>query len=194
MINTRLSLCLFLALASGAAFARPVVVPALPPPEFADTEVSTNRPFATNREGSQVLTLRIDFAATPTNNVQIALGRDADGDGELSSAETGVVVGWDCGEWVVRSPAAAEPLRAPAATGDAAKRFVWTLRASNGRARSLAAEENGRALAFAPAGRPPEWTFSPSWDLARFTVRGVGDAAGSFRAELLANGTLVILK
>ena len=64
MTDTRLSLCLLLALASGAAFARQVVVPALPPPEFADTEVSTNRPFATNREGSQVLTLRIDFAAT----------------------------------------------------------------------------------------------------------------------------------
>ena len=41
------------------------------------------------------------FSGTPSNNVEIALGRDADGDGELSFDEAAVRLGWDCGVFFV---------------------------------------------------------------------------------------------
>ena len=37
------------------------------------------------------------------NNVEIAIGCDADEDGLLASNEAALVVGYDCGEWFVRS-------------------------------------------------------------------------------------------
>ena len=50
-------------------------------------------------------TLWREFEATPTNNVEIAIGCDADEDGLLSLDEAALTVGYDCGEWFVRSAA-----------------------------------------------------------------------------------------
>ena len=46
------------------------------------------------------LTLSADF--TPSNCVQVALGQDANGDGDLAPEETRLVLGVDCGEPFVR--------------------------------------------------------------------------------------------
>ena len=84
------------------ASARPLEVAQLPVGEFADTEVSTNIAFAVDCE----TVTRIDFAialdATPTNDVEVAIGADGDGDGSLSVEEAAYVFGYDCGEWFCR--------------------------------------------------------------------------------------------
>ena len=43
--------------------------------------------------------------ASPSNNVEVAFGTDADGDGVLDLWETDCVIGWDCGAWFVRKGA-----------------------------------------------------------------------------------------
>ena len=75
----------------------------LPPSEFADTEVSTNFAFAVGERGNRRLVFSLELQASPSNNVEVAIGRDADEDGLLSLDEVSLTVGYDCGEWFVRS-------------------------------------------------------------------------------------------
>jgi len=80
-----------------------VAVGPLPAPEFADTEVSTNFFFSVGEGQNRSLVFTVELHATPSNNVEVAIGVDADEDGSLSLDETALAVGYDCGEWFVRS-------------------------------------------------------------------------------------------
>ena len=97
------SICLFAVFVSASLFA--VDVPALPGAEFADTEVSTNVALAVGAARNRRLVFSVELQASPSNNVEVAVGCDADADGRLSLAESALVVGYDCGEWFVRSAA-----------------------------------------------------------------------------------------
>ena len=79
-----------------------VEVGGLPAWEFADTEVSTNVPFAFPQVNVKHFFLSMELAGTPSNNVQVAFGRDANTNGVLEVEEAGFAIGWDCGEWRVR--------------------------------------------------------------------------------------------
>ncbi len=72
---------------------------ALPPAQYADTETATNVPFMMGANGRHTFRFALSFAGTPSNNVEVALGVDANSDGMLSAGETELVVGWDCGRW-----------------------------------------------------------------------------------------------
>ena len=84
-----------------AAFA--VTVEPLPQSEFADTEVSTNIAFAVERPAMTRIEFTVALDATPTNNVEVAIGTDANGDGNLAVEEAAHVFGYDCGTWFARS-------------------------------------------------------------------------------------------
>ena len=90
-------LCLGLALAVHAS-AR-VVVPSLPEAVRPDAEVSTNIELNVNAARLQTLTLSVEFESCVTNEVLVALGTDADLDGDLSVDEADIVFGCDCGAW-----------------------------------------------------------------------------------------------
>ena len=62
-------------LSASVAFA--VDVPALPGAGFADTEVSTNFTFAVGEGSNRRLVFSLELEATPTNNVEVAIGCDA---------------------------------------------------------------------------------------------------------------------
>ena len=84
-----------------AAFA--VTVEPLPQSEFADTEVSTNIAFAVERPAMTRIEFTVALDATPTNNVEVAIGTDANSDGNLAVEEAAYVFGYDCGAWFARS-------------------------------------------------------------------------------------------
>ena len=90
-------LCLGLALAVHAS-AR-VVVLSLPEAVRPDAEVSTNIALNVNAARLQTLTLSVEFESCVTNEVLIALGADADSDGDLTIDEADIVFGCDCGAW-----------------------------------------------------------------------------------------------
>ena len=75
----------------------------LPPGDYADTEVSTNVAFAVNADQTDMMLIALAFDATPSNSVEVAIGHDADSDGNLSPEESAVVFGYDCGTWFQRS-------------------------------------------------------------------------------------------
>ena len=93
-----LAMILFLPL---SAFA--VTVEPLPPSEFADTEVSTNIAFVVERPAMTRIEFTVALDATPTNNVEVAIGTDENSDGHLSVEESAYVFGYDCGTWFARS-------------------------------------------------------------------------------------------
>ena len=74
----------------------------LPQSDFADTEVSTNIPFAVNPERMNTVTFTLELDESPSNSVEVALGHDADGDGNLSVEESALTFGYDCGRWFRR--------------------------------------------------------------------------------------------
>ena len=74
-------------------------VPALPPSECADTEVSTNFMFSVGGEGGRRLVFSLELQATPTNNVEIAIGHDENCDGYLSINEAALTMSRMKSKW-----------------------------------------------------------------------------------------------
>ena len=140
----KISLSLLAVLISACAFA--VEVPALPGAEFADTEVSTNVALSVGAARNRRLVFSVELRASPSNNVEVAVGCDADADGRLSLAESALVVGYDCGEWFVRS-AAKDSAEIVAVSDSGTFRRVYELRSRR---------------------------VDPSWNLVKVTRRGFG--------------------
>ena len=97
----KLVLLLLTAACSFVCLAHTWSVAELPPGGFADTEVSTNVTVAIPVDKNR-LTLSLTVDCTPSNSVEVAIGRDANGDGDLAPDEADYVLGYDCGEWFAR--------------------------------------------------------------------------------------------
>ena len=146
-----------------------VVSPTLPAPEWPDREAATNAalPVATwQRRGHFDVQMSV---ASGTNLVQLAFGHDADGDGELSRAETALVVGRGLG-WRV------------------------FLRADGAPTGLIATNEAGVAVFTEWRHAPPAWSFDPSWDTVRAVSAGPDDADGHVRVEIGPDGTLCVFR
>ena len=180
-----------------AAFGRTLSVSALPPPAFADTEVCACHPL--NQSGAAVnrLDFHLAFNGTPSNNVEVAFGTDADGDRSLSLDETDVVIGWECGHYFI------ERYR----TGD---RFDETCVGTNGVARSLdwhyfvknerrtvkrfaATNETGAVFSDLSAS-VPDWIYNGNWNLMRLTARGVDVQDERFEVRVRNAGFVINLR
>ena len=152
---------LFLVFARVAAMpfcaARAARISALPSPgpgAYADAESSTNVVLAVDRAKLFSLGFTIELSPSTTNCLEIALGADSDGDGELSPEEADALFGYDCGEWFMRDGDGAETC--DVATGGRPKR---------------------RAVF-------PKRAFRPEWNLVRITRRGSGDLAESLSSTV----------
>ena len=164
----------------------------LPRPIFADTEVTTNCPFAIPYHVHD-FRFSVAFTATPSNNVQLAFGTDSDTNGVLSAEETGMRIGWDCGCWRVESPQADEVLVGEAVTPEARKVLSWDLSVRRGEPRQLVLAENGEAI-FENLTNSLPWFVSREWNLVRLTVRGVDDPEEIVSLEATERGTAFILR
>ena len=82
-----------------------VTVETLPQSEYADTEVSTNIPFAVSFDTMSRVNFSLSLDASPSNCVEVSIGEDANGDGILSLEEAAYTFGFDCGRWFTRSAA-----------------------------------------------------------------------------------------
>ena len=142
-----------------------VAVGPLPPPEYADTEVSTNLAFSVGEGQSRGIVFTVELQATPSNNVEVAIGCDADEDGSLSVDESGLCVGYDCGTWFVRS-SAQDAVATEDVDGSGVFRRTYRVRARR---------------------------VNPLWNLVRVTRRGYGAAAESVSVESVEHGFKVRL-
>ena len=159
------SFVFFLPLLVPLAVSAGISVGPLPAPDYADTEVSTNFAFSVGEGQNRGIVFAIELQATPSNNVEVAIGVDADEDGRLSLDESELCVGYDCGMWFVRSSS-----DDAITTTDAADSGVFR-RTYRVRARRV----------------------NPLWNLVRVTRRGYGAAAESVSVEMVDHGFRVRL-
>ena len=159
------SLAFLLPLIVPAAAAAGVAVGPLPAPDYADTEVSTNFAFSVGEGQSRGIVFTVELQATPSNNVEVAIGVDADEDGSLSVDESGLCVGYDCGTWFVRS-SAQDAVTAEDVDDSGVFRRTYRVRARR---------------------------VNPLWNLVKMTRRGYGASAESVSVESVEHGFRVRL-
>ena len=142
-----------------------VAVGPLPAPELPDTEVSTNFVFSVGEGQNRSLVFTVELQAAPSNNVEVAIGVDADEDGNLSLDESELCVGYDCGTWFVRS-ASDDAITTSDAAGSGVFRRTYRVRASR---------------------------VNPLWNLVKVTRRGVDASAEGVLVESVERGFRVRL-
>ena len=151
-------------------------LPTPPPSSYPDTESSANV-AVTNWPGlgrRVKLTLSANF--TPSNCVQVALGQDANADGDLAPEETHLILGVDCGEPFIREEVG-----------------QW-------RSGVLAASTEEPTLDSTPT--PSTYTFAfkqPSavakrCTHAKVTTRGRGNSAAEIAAEITRPGVALFIR
>ena len=131
----------------------------------------------------------MELCATPSNNVQVAFGRDADGDGVLAPEESDLVVGWDCGRWFAEEVATGTRTFAGDEAPTAGNRFLrWRaeLDGAGGVSRLAVTNTSGEAFAELSAARPG-WACRSSWNLMRLTRRGTDMPAECFDVSFRYN-------
>ena len=185
------ALCAGLSGAAGAISLRPEALPRSP---FADTEVTTNCPFSFASSFVVDFRLTVEFDSTPSNNVQIAFGRDLDADGVLSAGETGMALAWDCGEWILFGTNALPFVVSPAVSTNAHKVLRWDLHLRRKSPERLVLTENGQPLVPDPVPAPEPWFYGRDWNMFRLTARGIDDPAESFAVDLNEKGVLILLR
>ena len=158
-------------------------------PEFADTEVTTNIPVNVFRSDVRGLDVSVELCTTPSNNVQVAFGRDADGDGVLAPEETDLVLGWDCGRWFAEEVATGARAFAEDDAPAAGNRFLrWRSELDGAGSVSRLAVTNTSGVAFAElSAARPEWACRASWNLMRLTRRGTDMPAECFDVSFRYN-------
>ena len=177
---------------AGKSLALPPVRPALPPVAHDDAETTTNVPFAAWQDCAGKFRFSLTCRTTPTNNVQIAFGTDADGDGVLSLAESDLVAGWDCGAWFVQEGFDGGRVESAAGSGDLRTlAFTVTLNPRTAAPVSAAAAVDG-AAAF--TGIDASTLYRRSWNMMRLTGRGLDVSSESPEVRVLPDSLSVFLR
>ena len=179
------ALAILLLLPFAAVAARVAVAPMEISP-YLDTEVSTNVAINTWRSDARQVDLRLQLDGTPSNNLEVAFGRDANRNGVLDLGEVDAVYGWRGGRYFIENVREWERFESEsAASGQCG---VCSFRLRNDRdvtPRGFSAVCDGAAafpeLATVP---PPAWLYRREWDCMRVTRRGVGTPSGWIRCDI----------
>ena len=153
------------------------VMPQLPPPMLSDTEVWTNVPCAQLLSDVREFEVVLDFTGTASNCVQVAFGRDDDGNGDLSKRETGLVVGWRAGDYFIEDVKGGRRFREAVNVTNTLHRIELRAAADGSGARSARVLCDGAARFDETLDGDLQWLYNRGWNLAKVTRRGV-DAPG----------------
>ena len=167
--------CVAFVLSISAVFAVETTLPTPPPSEYADTESRID--FAvTNWPGlGRHIKLWLSAVTTPSNNVQIAFGRDANADGTLAPHEIQIVAGFDCGSWFVRDE-----------RDNPARTLVVEDWAD---ADSQLTNQQTKVIHLRQVS-----SVSNRFDFAQVATRGRGESAAQIAAEIFRLGTALFLR
>ena len=177
---------------AAAAFALPPVRPVLPPVAHDDTETVTNVPFAAWQDCAGKFKFSLTCLTTPTNNVQVAFGTDADGDGVLSLAESDLITGWNCGAWFVQESFDGERVESATGSGDL-RTLAFTVRLNPRTAVPVSATATvDGVVAF--TGLTPSMFYRRSWNMMRLTGRGLDGSSESSEVRVIPGSLSVFVR
>ncbi len=183
------------ALAAGAAT---LEVPRLPEPATADREVSATHALPAAPGGPRVFRLELVFEATPSNHVQVCLGRDTvTADGALDAGETDLAIGWDRGGWFLSPRGLRARHAVPAASSNGTQRLTALIRVTaSGVCLAPAFADRDGAVAFAGLPPPPlpEWLRPGTWDTLRVTARGADAPQERIKTVFAPDGARITIK
>ena len=164
----------------------------LPPVAHPDAEVVTNVPLPMLSQRAGKFAFSLGCRATPTNNVEIAFGTDADEDGVLAPRETRLVVGWDSGCWFVRRGFSGERSEVWRPSSDLPRMLSWELSLGlRAVPRRLAVYEGTEALDFELSPTTPNWLYDANWNLMRLTGRGLEGHGEAFAVQVLPDAVVI---
>ena len=172
----------------------------LPAPSYADREASgdTALPPTNRMDNLRTFRLEMTFEATPSNNVQVAFGRDnRPADGALAAEETDFIIGWECGEWFIRPQGLRERYAFPAAATNGTHTLTASIRVtSQGVCQPPVFEDGSSAFAFPGLALTPfpGWLKPDLWTHLRVTVRGAAAANENVSAKFLPDGARIIIR
>jgi hypothetical protein len=195
----RLRVFCSVSLLSLCGYAVTVDIPRLQAPAFADKEVAGDTALPGNRlDKLRTFRLEMTFASTPTNNVQVAFGRDnRPADGKLAMEETDYIVGWDCGEWFLRPQGLRERFTySPSVTSGTRTLTAFIRVTAAGVFQSPVFADNGTAFTFAGLQLTPfpAWLKSDLWTHLRVTVRGSDIPDEAVKVKFAPDGATIIIK
>ena len=174
-----------------------VTVESLPSPQFIDTEVSATHRLEQPAFGLRGLDFRLDFNGTPSNNVEVAFGRDLDANGSLAPHEMDVIVGWECGRYFIERFRAGERIEeANVGTNDVARSLAWHYDVrKGGKVLKAFTASNEVCVAFASVStNTPAWLYDRNWNLMQLTARGVDVQGERFEVDVRSSGLLIHLR
>ena len=171
----------------------------LPDPVHADREISGDAALPADRlDRFRVFRLEMTFASTPSNNVQVAFGRDnRPADGALAAEETDFIIGWDCGEWFIRPQGLRERfVFAPAVTNGTRTLTAGIRRVAQDNFKTPAFADNGSAFNFSGLQLSPfpDWLKPDLWTHLRVTVRGADVPEENIKAVFAPDGARIIIR
>ena len=164
-------------LLSSATYAKEFNVSPLPVSPYADTEVATNIVFNRHRSDVKEFELKFTLDCSPSNCIQVALGTDADGDGDLSFFETGAVYGWRNGRYFIEDVVAGKRYEHSISDDKRIGRQVFSVNMRTTRdylPKTFLANIDGASVFTDLAITVPSWLYQPQWNLMRITRRGAG--------------------
>ena len=125
----------------------------------------------------KALDVRIEYTGSESNCVEVAFGRDADGNGVLSAGEMRLLLGWRGGRRFVEDVASDERVYEDAESV-LGRRFLALSVATDGDLLPRTAEftcESGPCFA-SLAAHPPRFLCDSSWNLVKVVRRGASAA------------------
>jgi hypothetical protein len=179
-----------------AAFARTIVVPPQPVSPYADTEVSTNMPFVVDGERTREIKMRFALDGCASNCIQVAFGRDADGDGVLGADESETLYGWRNGRYFAESVADGLRVEEPDPGSAASRVLTMNLLLKKGEGLSRFAATNGVGVAVFTnlSATAQGWLYKPDWNMMRVTRRGPGVPAEWFTCDLSSYYLYILMR
>jgi len=167
------NLPLFLLFATSAVCAAEVSVPSMPTNAYVDTETSTNIVINVHRSDARSLDVRIQIDGTPSNNLEVAFGRDSNTNGVLDVSEIHTVYGWRGGRYVVEDFRGWRRIESAAATnGLCGTMMVHIENDSEAVPRRFSATCGGETAFSELSASAPAWLYRREWDTMRVVRRG----------------------
>ena len=176
-----------------SAFARTFNVSPSPVSPYADTEVTTNISFNAQRIDIKELGLNIYFGLGSTNAIQVAFGRDEDGNGILSFSETDAVYGYRNGKSVIEDVKNA--VRYEEVPADGSRNFNIKMRMKKDYTPKEFSASVGTSQIFTDfSSDVPSWLYRPDWNLMRVTRRGAGAPADWLSCDIKYSHFYIIVR
>ena len=180
---------------AGAALAKDYLVPVPGAAPFPNPEVSTNVAFNARRSDTRSFGVALELTGSVSNCVDIAFGRDADGDGDLAPEEADLVLGWSGGAYTLEDVASDRRYES-AVEGDGVPRRISLSVATDRDFVPVSAgitNETGACFAEVTVAAP-RWLFRPEWNLMKVTRRGLDTDDGWCRVKSEYNSFSVHIK